>query len=346
MSSHPIRSGVGWTVLAALLFGSTAPLVKQASAGAGALASGALLYLGAALAAATGLALSRGRTEAPLRARQAPSLLAIALIGGLVAPVLLVLGLRQTDAASAALLLTLEAPLTMLLARLVYAEHVGRRAAFAAALVFVGAMTLGGHRPSAAMLGTGLVAAAALAWATDNVLSRSLADRDPLMVVLGKGGIGGTAAALAAVARGEAWPRAASAVVLLAAGALGFGASLQLYLRGQRLMGAARTASVFSLAPFLGMATAFVLGAPWPGWPFVVAACAMGAGVWLHATERHDHRHQHTELEHEHLHSHDDGHHDHVHDPMPVGPHSHPHRHRSQIHSHPHSEDAHHRHPH
>jgi drug/metabolite transporter (DMT)-like permease len=347
MAAQPIRSGVGWSALAALLFGSTAPLVKHASVGAGPLASGALLYLGAAIAAAAGLVLNRNRAEAPIRGRQVPALLATALVGGLVAPALLVLGLQRANAASGSLLLALEAPLTVLLARLVYGEHIGRRAAGAAVLVFAGALLVAGPGQAGLALGGGLlVGAATLAWAVDNIVSRGLADRDPLMVVLGKGGIGGAAAALAALARGEPWPAPVGTALLLVAGGLGFGVSLQLYLRAQRLMGAARTASVFSLAPFLGTATAFALGAPWPGWSLAAAAAVMGAGVWLHASERHEHLHEHGEIEHEHLHTHDDLHHDHHHDPMPAGPHSHVHRHGRVVHSHPHSEDSHHRHSH
>jgi drug/metabolite transporter (DMT)-like permease len=343
----PIRSGVGWAALAALLFGLTAPLVKQAAGSAGALAAGALLYLGAALAAAIGLALHRHRAEAPLRVGQLPALLAMALVGGLLAPVLLVLGLQRTNSASATLLLTLEAPLTILLARVIHGEHIGRRAAGAAALVFAGALVLTG-RPGPGLSVTGglLVGAATLAWASDNIVSRAVSDRDPLMVVLGKGLLGGSGAALAALARAEVWPSSGGAIVLLAAGGLGFGVSLQLYLRAQRLMGAARTASVFSVGPFLGALAAFLLGASWPGWTFALAALVLAAGVWLHASEQHEHLHEHAELEHEHLHSHDDGHHDHVHHPMPAGPHSHLHRHRPVVHSHEHSEDAHHRHSH
>jgi drug/metabolite transporter (DMT)-like permease len=335
-------------VLGALLFGATAPLVKLGAASAGALAAGALIYLGAALAAAIGLAASGTRAEAPIRRPQLGALLATALVGGLVAPALLVLGLQRTNSASASLLLTLEAPLTVLLARLIYAEHVGRRAAMAAALIFVGALLLSGPRAAAGLSLQGglLVGAATLAWAVDNIVSRGLADRDPLLVVLGKGSIGGSAAALAALALHQPWPGAGGTALLLAAGCLGFGVSLQLYLRAQRLMGAARTASVFSVGPFLGVATAFLLGAPWPGWTFAAAAGAMALGVWLHANERHEHQHEHAALEHEHLHTHDDQHHDHAHDPMPAGPHSHPHRHRHLIHSHEHSEDAHHRHGH
>ena len=55
-------------------------------------------------------------------------------------------------------------------------------------------------------------------------------------------------------------------------------------------------------------AFALVLGAPWPGWTFPLAAVAMLAGVLVHVTERHGHLHSHEPLEHEHMHGHDDGH--------------------------------------
>ena len=176
--------------------------------------------------------------------------------------------------------------------------------------------------------------------------SRALADHDPRGVVAAKGLLGGLASAAVALAFGEVAPRPAAAAALLGLGAIGFGVSLQLYLGAQRLVGAARTASVFAAAPLAGVAAAFALGAPWPGPALPVAVALVGAGLWLHASERHRHRHHHAALEHEHMHRHDDGHHTHRHDPMPSGPHSHPHRHEETTHEHEHGEDLHHRHAH
>ena len=122
--------------------------------------------------------------------------------------------------------------------------------------------------------------------------------------------------------------------------------SLQLYLRAQSLVGAARTASVFAAGPFVGAALALAVGAPWPGPRFLVAAALMVAGVWLHLSERHAHAHTHEAIEHEHMHTHDDLHHAHAHDVPPRGPHSHVHRHEAITHAHEHGEDLHHRHRH
>jgi drug/metabolite transporter (DMT)-like permease len=190
-----------------------------------------------------------------------------------------------------------------------------------------------------------LVAAATLAWATDNTLSRPLSELEPSDVVAAKGAVGTAASLLVAAATSASWPSVLSALGIALCGALGFGASLRLYLRAQRVLGAARTGSVFAVAPFLGAVGATLLGQPLGGWLTLAGGLAMGFGVWLHLGEEHDHDHVHEALEHEHPHRHDDGHHaDHAHDPAVIGEHSHAHGHIAQSHRHPHGEDLHHRH--
>jgi hypothetical protein len=145
---------------------------------------------------------------------------------------------------------------------------------------------------------------------------------------------------------GEPWPHAGAAVALVACGAVGYGLSLRLYLRAQRVIGAARTGSVFAAAPFLGAVAAWGLGERTGGASTLAAGALCVLGIWLHLTETHGHEHTHDCMDHEHAHRHDDGHHDHRHDEMPRGEHSHPHRHEPMAHSHPHGPDVHHRHGH
>jgi drug/metabolite transporter (DMT)-like permease len=345
-----IGRGVGLAALAALLFGATTPLIQRAGRGTGPVVVGALLYLGAGLESWLAALVARRRPGAagPWLPRGAGRrLLLVALVGGACAPALLVAGLARTDAATASLLLALEAPFTLLLAHLVLGEHLGRRVLLAAALIFGAAALLAAPRgASAGALGAALVAGATLAWATDNLLSRALADHDPVAVVAWKGLLGSAASAATALALAEPAPRLVAAAALVALGAAGYGVSLQLYLRAQALVGAGRTASVFAAGPFAGAALALALGAPWPGPRFVAAAALMIVGVGLHLSERHAHAHTHEAIEHEHMHTHDDLHHAHAHDVPPRGPHSHVHRHEAVTHAHEHGEDLHHRHRH
>jgi drug/metabolite transporter (DMT)-like permease len=189
------------------------------------------------------------------------------------------------------------------------------------------------------------IAGATLGWALDNTLSRALAEHDPVVVVAGKGALGALLTAAVAFAVGAPRPdKMGPVLVLCLCGATGYGLSLRLYLLAQRHIGAARTASIFALAPFIGAALGWVLQQTWPTpWSLLAAAC-FGLGVFLHATERHRHPHAHPRLEHEHPHRHDDGHHEHLHDPPFTGEHSHPHRHEPVEHEHDHLPDAHHEH--
>jgi drug/metabolite transporter (DMT)-like permease len=359
MPRTQLSRGVALAAGAAVLFGLTAPLLQRASAGVSSLASGCLLYLGAGLGAVVLLAAQRrGPVPALWGGRGFLRLGLVAVVGAVIAPVLLVVGLRHIDAATASLLLALEAPVTLLLARVLLREHLGRRVLAAAACILGGGLLLAlapwlaggaattGPAFSSAATGAILIFAACTAWATDNLLSRALADEDPVGVVAGKGLLGALVSGLAVAALGQSLPGPGRVAALLAIGALGFGVSLQLYLRAQTLVGAGRTASVFATAPFVGAAAALALGSPWPGWALPTAAALMMVGVALHVSERHGHPHTHEPLEHEHMHSHDDGHHDHRHDQAPVGSHSHWHRHDPVTHEHEHSEDLHHRHPH
>ena len=207
--SSAIRRGVLLALVAAVLFGVVAPLVARASAGAGALASGALLYLGAASAATLGRLVQRRRdAEAPLRSQQWTAVLAVALVGGLAAPWLLVMGLQRMNASTAALLLALEAPFTFLFARVAYKEFLGTRAMLALAFLCAGAVVvaLGQGGSLGSLAGLGFVLAATAMWGLDNTISRSLADRAPLSVVAGKGYIGGGIAFVVALAIGQQFP--------------------------------------------------------------------------------------------------------------------------------------------
>jgi drug/metabolite transporter (DMT)-like permease len=252
-----------------------------------------------------------------------------------------------------------------LLARLLWAEPIGGRVGLAllamtgggALLVASGVVdaTLPGAAPGLAS-GALAVVIATLAWAADNTVGRPLADRDPLRVVLAKGGMGALAAAVLASAFGEGWPSASSAralALLVACGAGGYGASLVLYLRAQRVIGAARTGSIFAAAPFVGAAIAWGLGERAAGSTTLAAGALFVVGLWLHMTESHGHEHSHDAIAHDHAHSHDDAHHDHEHDEQDatgaMGPtvhHAHPHTHDATTHTHPHGLDVHHRHRH
>nr|MBA3504027.1 DMT family transporter [Deltaproteobacteria bacterium] len=183
-------------------------------------------------------------------------------------------------------------------------------------------------------------------WSIDNTLTRPLAERDPLQVIAAKGALGATLTGSLAIVRGEVTPEVTTIAILLVCGATGYGVSLRMYLHAQRRIGAARTGSVFALAPFIGAGIAWILGDRDATILTAIAAAGFGVGVYLHASEQHGHTHVHEPTDHEHPHRHDDGHHDHDHDPPFVGEHTHRHAHGRLAHTHEHAPDVHHDHTH
>ena len=345
---RPLVSGVLFALAAATAFGLTIPLLSWAGAGVGPLSTAALLYLGASLASLAQKPFVR-ESGAPFTRSALVPMVLMSLAGAAAAPVAFAWGIQRTGPVTGGLVLNLEAIWTVLLARVVWREHLGRRVLVALALMTAGGvlLSIGGRGEAGwSLVGVLCVLFATIAWAIDNTIARRLAELRPLTVVMAKGALGAALTLGLAVSLEEPLPALWRVGALLLAGATGYGLSLRLYLLAQRRIGAARTASVFALAPFLGAGVGLFIAPQQLSWSTAVAALLFGAGVVLHASERHEHTHQHHPLEHEHAHRHDDGHHSHVHDEPVAGEHSHPHSHEVLEHEHEHADDVHHRHSH
>lgn len=283
MDGQRARGGL-YALGAALAFGATTPLVQRFGRGLGPFTTSAVLYAGSAAFAAIPL----GRRRASLGRADVPRVLAVTMLGAVIAPVALTWGLQRASGVVASLLLNLEALFTVVLARLVWAERIGPRVAAALGVVLAGGvlLVLGGREMSVqAGWGSVAVVLATLAWASDGVFGRPLAEKDASQVVMAKGALGAVISYGLARAWGEAAPSTASLVALGACGAIGYGASLRLYLGAQRRVGAARTGTVFAAAPFIGAVTACAMGERAGGALTLAAALLCAAGVALQLTE-------------------------------------------------------------
>ena len=346
------RSSILAALAAALLFGASTPFAKQMVGDVSPIMLAGLLYLGSGIGLWTvRLIRDRGFAAPSLPAWEWPWLLGAIASGGVLGPLLLMIGLTHTTAADASLMLNMEAVLTAVLAWVVFHENADRRIVLGMAFIVAGGLLLAwpqhdgmGHSST---LGSLAVAGACLCWAVDNNLTRKVSASDAVFIAGTKGlvaGVTNLALALALGATLPAWPRVTQA---MSVGLAGYGVSLALFVLALRGLGSARAGAYFSTAPFIGAAIAIVsLGEPTSG-VFWLAAALMGIGVWLHLTERHEHEHTHKPMAHAHRHVHDQ-HHRHTHN-FPwdgVEPHAHPHRHEPLLHSHPHFPDVHHQHSH
>ncbi len=343
---------------AAILFGLSTPFAKLLLPHSDPLALAAMLYLGAGaglwLIDLSGRRFANGhpRREAGLGRADLPLMAGVVIFGGIMGPLLMLTGLKHLSAIAGSLLLNLETPFTILLAIVVFGEHLGPREALGAAAIFIGALILAvaGAAPRAFhgdLFGILAIAAACLSWAIDNNLTQRLSIRDPIAVTRFKTSAAGAVMLAFALLRGRVAPRFGVIAAAVALGTVSYGLSLVLNIRALRSLGAARQAAYFATAPFAGaVAAAIVLGER-PGTDTLGAGLLMALGAGALALASHAHPHRHEPLDHEHAHVHDQHHaHDHPAGAVPGTRHSHWHRHEPIAHAHSHLPDAHHRHTH
>jgi drug/metabolite transporter (DMT)-like permease len=281
------------------------------------------------------------------RRNQVARLGGVILVGGVAAPALLMLGLSRTSASSGSLWLNFEPVATSLWAWVLFHEHLNRKIWLAVLLVFCGGALLASPFSTEFALASTLLLAACFSWGLDNNLTASLDAFTPEQITLVKGLIAGSVNIAIGLTFENASVTLTTLLLALGVGALGYGASLVLYIQGAQALGAARSQLLFAVAPFIGTVLS---------WLFLnetILATQLAAGfamVWamlLIYGENHSHAHSHDALEHTHSHRHDDGHHQHSHPGLPAWiRHTHLHQHEPIEHAHAHAPDLHHRHDH
>jgi len=354
MKPMKLDAGVGSALLAAALFGASTPLAKLLIQDIDPWMLAGLLYLGSGI----GLAAFRAgrRALTPSRAEHGSVrgvgwlwLGSAIVLGGMVAPALMMSGLARTAASTSSLLLNLEGVFTTLIAWFIFRENFDRRIALGVLAITAGAvvLTCSDTFMVGSIIGPLAIVGACLAWAIDNNLTRKVSLSDATQIAMLKGLVAGAVNVAIAAAAGSRWPHATSVAVAGLVGLGGYGISLVLFVVELRQLGTARTGAYFSTAPFVGAVIAVILLREPATILLVSAGLLMSFGLWLHLTERHSHEHTHEPLFHDHPHVHD-AHHQHSHSAeVPPGVrHSHWHRHEPLTHAHPHFPDAHHRHEH
>ncbi|WMP18773.1 DMT family transporter [Thiothrix lacustris] len=350
MRAHFFQQGIPAALGAAVLFGASTPLAKLLLDGISPWMLAGLLYLGSGL----GLLMYRQFSHAPVvrLPRHEMRWFAGAVVsGGVVAPVLLMVGLAGMPAAGASLLLNAEGVFTALLAWFAFRENVDRRIALGMVAIVAGALVLSwtGENRLGALWPVLAILGACFAWGLDNNLTRKVSLNDATWIAAVKGLVAGVVNLTLAWGLGAALPalRLLGGAMLL--GFLAYGVSLTLFVLSLRHLGTARTGAYFSVAPFFGTLLAIVLLGEPVTLPLLIAGALMAVGLWLHLTEHHVHEHQHEMMEHEHEHEHaHDEHHQHAHDfPVSAGEkHRHWHKHEPVAHTHAHFPDVHHQHRH
>lgn len=345
------NQGIFLAIMAAVLFGISAPFSKLLLAEIPPSLMAALLYLGAGI----GISFlnficnlkSKDQKEAKITRRDLPFVLGMIILD-IAAPICLMLGLSTTSAANASLLNNFEIVATSLIASFIFKEAIGKRLWIAIVLITFSSLILSTEDliNFSFSLGSVYVLLACMCWGFENNCTRTLSLKNPMQVVIIKGFGSGCGSFLIALTLKEYTASLSYLLAALILGFLSYGLSIFFYITAQRELGAARTSAYYAIAPFVGVGLSFLVFQEIPKLSFGIALFIMIAGTYFASCEQHKHLHEHTSVTHEHRHNHEDCHHDHTHDDPITADHSHPHTHTALVHAHEHTPDIHHFHMH
>ena len=344
----PGTSAIGFAILAAILYGISAPFSKLLLYTLHPALLAGLLYLGAGIGMLALYTLQARRqkqaVEAKLTKKDAPFVIAMIFLD-IAAPISLMTGLSMTTAENASLLNNFEIVATGLLAAIFFREPIGKRMGMAILLITGASFLLSIENTASFTFSTGsiFVLIACLCWGLENNCTRMLSLKNPLQIVVIKGFGAGTGALLIFKMVGGEFQFGMQIIYALLLGFVAYGLSIFFYIKAQRDLGAARTSAYYAAAPFIGVLVSWIVLGETINGLFAVALMIMILGAYLAITEKHQHKHLHDTVRHNHLHNHQDGHHVHSDE---KGSHSHVHTHDNISHTHGHTPDLHHIHSH
>lgn len=266
-----------FAILAAALYAINIPLSKLLLNQVSPTMMAAFLYIGAGL----GLFIyhcftSKKEKNEPLTKEDLPYTIGMIVLD-IAAPILLMLGLQQTNSANASLLNNFEIVATSLIAFFIFKEAISKKLGFAIILVTIASIALSFEGQGSFDFNTGslFVLAAASCWGLENNCTRMLSSKSSVQITTIKGIFSGLGSLIVALIIGEHFPTLAYMLAVLVLGFVSYGLSINFYIKAQKDLGAAKTSAYYAIAPFLGVAFGMLLLHERPGIQFYVGLVIM-----------------------------------------------------------------------
>lgn len=296
-------TGIGLAAAAAVLYAFNVPFSKLLLAHVDSTMLAGLLYLGAGLGISL-LSLFRSEPDKPEEKLDRKDGIYVfgMIVLDIAAPVLLMAGISLSSPAAASLLGNFEIAATSLIACFLFKEAVSKTQWGAIVLILLSSLLLCWQGSSEGMFSKGalLVLAASCCWGLENNCTRAISEKSTWQIVTIKGLSCGIGSIVLALFCHESFPSLRWIIPALVLGFGAYGLSIFTYIRAQRLIGAAKTSSLYALAPFIGAFLSWILFREPLSAGFWAGLVLMAAGTFLTVLEtvetRHSHAHTHTRL--------------------------------------------------
>ena len=289
-----------YAIAAAAFYGLNVPCSKMLLAQISPIFMAGLLYIGAGLGVSI-LYLFHIKHEPQserLDRNDFPYTLGMVLLD-IVAPILLMFGVKYGTSSNASLLGNFEIVATTLIAFFIFRERVSLCLWLAILFITVSSFILSFENIQAFnfSISSIFVLGATICWGLENNCTRKISDKSTYQIVTIKGlcsGLGSIAVSIATNEINFAVKYIPQALLL---GFVAYGLSIFTYIRAQKYLGAAKTSAFYAFAPFIGVLFSVVLLNEKITLQYIVALLVMIAGtifvVYDTLVRSHSHMHQH-----------------------------------------------------
>jgi len=284
------EKAIFFALLAALLYAISTPLSKLLLTELSPVFIAALLYLGAGFGMSVVGYIRKKTIDYTYQGftrKEIPAILGMIALD-ILAPIMLMIGLKQSHPENVALLNNFEIVATALFAAFIFKEVIPKRLRLAIVLVTLASVILTVEDFGALefSFGSFFVLIATIAWGLENNLTRRLSFNDPLMVVVLKGLFSGLGSLLIAFTLNEIIWRFDMIIYTLLLGFVAYGLSIFFYVHAQRHLGAAKTSTFYASAPFLGAFISILIFQDLPNLNFFIALVIMAIGTYFASTDK------------------------------------------------------------
>lgn len=268
-------------VLAALLYALSTPFLKLTLAVVEPVFLAGLLYFGAGVGML--LMCMFTKESLPFAKKQYPYVIGMILLDVL-APILLLYGLRLSVAENAALLNNFEIVATSVFAFFIFKEKISIRLRYAIVIITLASILLSIENLQSSLsfsFGSVLIILATMVWGLENNFTRNLSDNSPIKITAIKGTFSGLSSILLACFLNQMTWDVSLILLSMLLGFITYGLSIMFYIYAQRSLGASKTSSFYALAPFLGAGISILIFKDVPQLNFYIALVLMIWGIVL-----------------------------------------------------------------
>ena len=338
-----------YAILAAALYAMNIPFSKSLLFHIDPTMMAALLYMGAGfgmfLFHQTKKCIIKEDKGERLTKKELPYTIAMVVLD-IIAPILLMFGIKWSNAANVSLMNNFEIVATSVIALVIFKEMISKRLWIAIFLVTLASIILSfeGSESFTFHIGSLFVLGACMCWGFENNCTKMLSNKSSVEIVVIKGIFSGLGSLVVALSMGETLPAFRWLISALLLGFVAYGLSIHFYIMAQKNLGAAKTSAYYSIAPFLGVFFSMLFLRERPGLQFYIALFITLISTIIIVKDTISLQHTH---EHEHIHTHEHSHGATVHTHEHTHAHSHIHTHGSDSEDHSHNHEiTEHRHSH